>query len=209
MASDRRGGSGGKLVPADIAAMIRERITLVEARSALSDEAAAALIEDATVEPKPEPIPEPEPAPAPEAETAPEPQPKPAEAPGASESESEKESGEDVTAPGEPHAETPAPPAPAAVRALPVLADVPRRYRGEVNIDSLSRRFKAGETVTLEELKARRMVSKKAAAYKVLARGALDKPLIVEAQDFSLDAVKMITLTGGKARKVRPDRFPE
>ena len=209
MASDRRGGSGGKLVPADIAAMIRERITLVEARSALSDEAAAALIEDATVEPQPEPIPEPEPAPAPEAETAPEPQPKPAEAPGASESESEKESGEDVTAPGEPHAETPAPPAPAAVRALPVLADVPRRYRGEVNIDSLSRRFKAGETVTLEELKARRMVSKKAAAYKVLARGALDKPLIVEAQDFSLDAVKMITLTGGKARKVRPDRFPE
>lgn len=209
MASDRRGGSGGKLVPADIAAMIRERITLVEARSALSDEAAAALIEDATVEPQPEPIPEPEPAPVPEAETAPEPQPEPAEAPGAPEAESEKEGGEDVTAPGEPPAETPAPPAPAAVRALPVLADVPRRYRGEVNIDSLSRRFKAGETVTLEELKARRMVSKKAAAYKVLARGALDKPLIVEAQDFSLDAVKMITLTGGKARKVRPDRFPE
>lgn len=207
MASDRRGGSGGKLVPADIAAMIRERITLVEARSVLSDEAAAALIEDATVEPQPEPVPEP--APAPEAETAPEPQPEPEESPCAPEAESEKESGEDVTAPCEPPAETPAPPAPAAARALPVLADVPRRYRGEVNIDSLSRRFKAGETVTLEELKARRMVSKKAAAYKVLARGALDKPLIVEAQDFSLDAVKMITLTGGKARKVRPDRFPE
>ena len=33
---------------------------------------------------------------------------------------------------------------------------------------------------------------------KVLARGIIDKPLIVKAQDFSLDAAKMIQLTGGK-----------
>ncbi len=33
---------------------------------------------------------------------------------------------------------------------------------------------------------------------KVLAKGSLNKPLIVEADDFSLEAVKMIALTGGR-----------
>lgn len=40
-------------------------------------------------------------------------------------------------------------------------------------------------------------------AVKVLARGSLDKALTVEAADFSLPAVKMIVITGGKVVKLK------
>ena len=40
-------------------------------------------------------------------------------------------------------------------------------------------------------------VNNKATYIKVLARGSLDKPLDVEADDFSPAAIKMIVLTGG------------
>lgn len=69
-----------------------------------------------------------------------------------------------------------------------------------VNIDTLSRYFEDGETVTLEEVKKRvPEVSKRTTYLKVLARGTLDKALTVEADSFSLQAVKMIVLTGGTA----------
>ena len=73
--------------------------------------------------------------------------------------------------------------------------------KGIVNIDTLSKNFEADDTVTLEALIEKGLVPKKVGSLKVLARGVLDKPLTVEAQDFSLDAVKMIVLTGGKAVK--------
>ena len=38
---------------------------------------------------------------------------------------------------------------------------------------------------------------------KILGRGSLDKALIVEAADFSLSAVKMIVLTGGKVIRLK------
>ena len=37
---------------------------------------------------------------------------------------------------------------------------------------------------------------------KVLARGILDKAITVEAHEFSIDAVKMIALTGGKVVRI-------
>ena len=160
LASDRRDARGGTVVRADVAAMIRQKISFVEAHAVLSDEDAQSLIEDATAEP----VAAPAGLPADEAPSAAEPAPRPA---------------------GK------------------LLRDVPKSRRGTVNIDTLSRVFGAGEVVSLEALKAKKILPKKIAAYKVLARGVIDKPLIVEAQDFSLDAVKMITLTGGKARKVR------
>ena len=68
-----------------------------------------------------------------------------------------------------------------------------------VNIDTISQHFNANEIVTLEEIKKRiPNVEKKATYYKVLARGTLDKPLTVSADDFSLEAEKMIIVTGGK-----------
>jgi ribosomal protein L15 len=67
-----------------------------------------------------------------------------------------------------------------------------------INIDTIANYFNAGEVVTLEEMKLRIPYFKKKVTYvKVLARGYLDKPLTVDADDFSIEAVKMIILTGG------------
>lgn len=71
--------------------------------------------------------------------------------------------------------------------------------RAAVNIDTLSANYHAGETVTLKTLKEKKLIPQKAEYVKVLARGTLDKPLVVEVNDFSVDAVKMIVLVGGKA----------
>ena len=80
------------------------------------------------------------------------------------------------------------------------VADTTRKAM--INIDTISEYFKAHETVTLEKIKERVPdFDKKATYYKVCARGTLNKPLIVDADDFSTDAEKMILLTGGKVIK--------
>ena len=66
----------------------------------------------------------------------------------------------------------------------------------------LSENFESGETVTLETLKDKKLLKANVASYKVLARGSITKPLIVEANEFSIEAVKMIVLTGGRAIKI-------
>jgi ribosomal protein L15 len=71
-----------------------------------------------------------------------------------------------------------------------------------VNIDTISANFEKGEIVNLQSLKEKGIIPKSANGVKVLARGILTKPLTIEAQDFSLEAVKMIALTGGTAVKV-------
>lgn len=78
------------------------------------------------------------------------------------------------------------------------------KYKGKaiVNIDTLSNAFAAHSVVTLSSLKEKKLVGKSVGYVKVLARGVLDKPLEVELNDFSSDAVKMILLTGGKVRRI-------
>lgn len=71
-----------------------------------------------------------------------------------------------------------------------------------VNIDTLSESFAAGERVDVNRLKEMSLVPYDTAYLKVLARGMIDKPLRVYANDFSLTAVKMIALTGGEAIRV-------
>lgn len=66
-----------------------------------------------------------------------------------------------------------------------------------INIEKINGVFNAGDTVTLETLKEKKLISPKAARVKILADGNLDKPLNIEANAFSVQAVKMITLTGG------------
>lgn len=68
-----------------------------------------------------------------------------------------------------------------------------------VNIDTISDNFSAGDTVSLKELKEKRLIPQSACYLKILARGVLDKPLVIKAQSFSNNAVKMIALTGGTA----------
>ena len=73
---------------------------------------------------------------------------------------------------------------------------------GIINIDTLSKYFEDGETVTLEEIKNRVPdFPKKTTFIKVLARGTLDKKLKVIADGYSIEAAKMILLTGGNAVK--------
>ncbi len=77
------------------------------------------------------------------------------------------------------------------------------RPKGIINIDTLSKNFLANDTVTIASLKEKRLIAKSVNHVKVLARGVLDKPLTVKMPDFSIDAIKMIILTGGKAVKIK------
>ncbi len=70
-----------------------------------------------------------------------------------------------------------------------------------VNVDTLSENFTPGDRVDVNSLKNKSLVPYDTAYIKVLARGIIDKPLTVYANDFSLSAVKMIALTGGEAIK--------
>ena len=74
--------------------------------------------------------------------------------------------------------------------------------KGIINVDTLSANFEKNEIVNIETLKEKQLIPASVGYIKVLARGSLSKPLIVEAQDFSLEAIKMIALTGGKVKKV-------
>ena len=53
--------------------------------------------------------------------------------------------------------------------------------------------------VTLEALIEKKLLPPGAKWYKVLARGKINKPLTVIAQDFSSSAIKAILLAGGSA----------
>ena len=74
--------------------------------------------------------------------------------------------------------------------------------RGIINVDTLSESFSAGDRVDVNILKRKSLIPYDTAYIKVLARGVIDKPLHVYANDFSLSAVKMIALAGGKSIKV-------
>ena len=75
----------------------------------------------------------------------------------------------------------------------------PAGLRAVINIGEINSNFMAGDTVTLEALKAKKLVPAKSTRLKVLSVGGINKPLTIEADAFSLQAIKMITLTGGTA----------
>ena len=71
----------------------------------------------------------------------------------------------------------------------------------EINIGEINDNFEDGDTVTIAELKAKRLISNKAGRVKILAGGQLNKKLTVVADRFSLQAVKMITVEGGTVKQ--------
>ena len=75
-------------------------------------------------------------------------------------------------------------------------------FKEIINVDTLSRSFSAGERVDINLLKRKSLIPYDTGYIKILARGIIDKPLNVYANDFSLSAVKMIALSGGKSIKV-------
>lgn len=66
-----------------------------------------------------------------------------------------------------------------------------------INIGVLDANFEANDVITIAVLKQRGLISKKAGRMKVLADGILNKPLIIKSESYSIQAIKMIELTGG------------
>lgn len=91
----------------------------------------------------------------------------------------------------------------AAMSAICYEHGVSSGSRDFVNIGDIDRCFEPGDTVTIDELKKAGLVQKRTVRVKVLADGYLTKPLTVKAHSFSIQAVKMIRLTGGTAVVLR------
>ena len=69
--------------------------------------------------------------------------------------------------------------------------------QGIINIGLIDAHFEAGDLVTLAILKEKGLMSKKIGRMKILADGVLNKPLIIKSESYSVQAIKMIELTGG------------
>ena len=69
--------------------------------------------------------------------------------------------------------------------------------RAIINLSDLDAYFAEGDTVSLEILKAKKLVSVKEKRLKILGGGMLTKPLTVEAEFFSASAKNMIIAVGG------------
>lgn len=76
---------------------------------------------------------------------------------------------------------------------------------GIVNIGDIDKAFNAGDVITLAILKEKGMIPKKSGRMKVLADGILTKPFTVKSESYSVQAIKMIELTGGKVIILKDD----
>ena len=202
MIASGKGAEGDVYEKASVGAMIREKISLGEARTLISDEEAKRILEENT-----------EPSAAAEFAGGEE-----QAVPDAAEFAGEEEqaapdaaepalllAGKQPAAALPPPAERKGLPAPDGqgerAKEPPAGKEEARSVRGHVNIDTLAAHFEPYAHVTPAAMKAKKLVPARVTRVKVLARGVLDKPLFVEAQDFSLDAVKMILLVGGRVKR--------
>ncbi len=188
MIASGKGAEGDVYEKASVGAMIREKISLGEARTLISDEEAKRILEENT-----------EPSAAAEFAGGEE-----QAAPDAAEP-AVLLAGKQPAAALPPPAERKGLPAPDGqgerAKEPPAGKEEARSVRGHVNIDTLAAHFEPYAHVTPAAMKAKKLVPARVTRVKVLARGVLDKPLFVEAQDFSLDAVKMILLVGGRVKR--------
>ena len=90
---------------------------------------------------------------------------------------------------------------------IEILEEEPGKERSgkmaAINLDTICDSFEDGETVSLELLKEKKLISNKMGRVKILARGTMTKKLDIVADNFSLQAVKMITLAGGRAEQYK------
>jgi large subunit ribosomal protein L15 len=77
-----------------------------------------------------------------------------------------------------------------------------RTHTQAVNLQDLERRFEKGDDVTLEAMKAKGLGTRKDIPVKVLAKGAITKPLTVHAHKFSGAAREAIEAAGGTCQTV-------
>ena len=78
-----------------------------------------------------------------------------------------------------------------------------RTYSQPVNLRDLEERFEAGEDVTPEALKAKRLIRKVSVDVKILGIGELSKALSVSAHGFSKTAKEKIEAAGGTVTWLR------
>ena len=78
-----------------------------------------------------------------------------------------------------------------------------RTYSQPVNLRDLEERFAAGEEVTPEALKAKRLIRKLSVDVKILGIGELSKALSVSAHGFSKTAKEKIEAAGGTVSWLR------
>ena len=69
--------------------------------------------------------------------------------------------------------------------------------QGIINIGVLDDNFNAHDVITLAVLKEKGLISLKVGRMKVLADGMRNKPLTIKSESYSIQAIKMIELTGG------------
>jgi large subunit ribosomal protein L15 len=78
-----------------------------------------------------------------------------------------------------------------------------RTYSQPVNLRDLEERFEAGDEVTPEALKAKRLIRKVSVDVKILGIGELSKALAVSAHGFSKTAKEKIEAAGGSVTWLR------
>ena len=83
-----------------------------------------------------------------------------------------------------------------------------RTYSQPVNLRDLEERFEAGEEVTPEALKAKRLIRKVSVDVKILGIGELSKALSVSAHGFSKTAKEKIEAAGGTVTWLRGEPVP-
>ena len=69
--------------------------------------------------------------------------------------------------------------------------------QGIINIGVIDANFEPGDVITLAALKEKKLVPKNVGRLKVLADGELSRPITVKSESYSVQAIKMIELTGG------------
>jgi large subunit ribosomal protein L15 len=80
-----------------------------------------------------------------------------------------------------------------------------RTHTQPVNIADLEERFEKGASVTLEEMKAKGLATRKDVPVKILAKGSISKALTVHAHAFSKSAREQIEAAGGTCQVVAED----
>ena len=84
-----------------------------------------------------------------------------------------------------------------------------RTYSQPVNLSALEERFSAGDEVTPETLKAKRLIRKVSVDVKILGVGELTKALTVSAHGFSKTAREKIEAAGGSVSWLRGEPAPK
>ena len=91
------------------------------------------------------------------------------------------------------------------IQRLPYKRGFHNRFRTEytvVNLARLVERFEADTTVTLERMMAVGLIKSLKQPVKVLAKGDIDRALVVQAHKFSASAKAKIEAAGGRAEEI-------